>query len=103
MKKLTKLIIVAVTSALLGACSSLDVTRTRTVLITPPDYLLTPCEVPKPPKKSDYMKAKKNEKDKMMVDIIANQYSAARKCNTKLSAIRDWKKEQLKIYEGKIK
>jgi hypothetical protein len=70
----------------------------HTVLVTPPDELLKDCELQSPPDIQKYLMADWSDKEALLVEAYDAALRKAILCNTTKSSLREWKKEQQKIY-----
>lgn len=87
-------------SLLLAACSTATKEKVivKNVPILFPSHLASDCTVPKPPEKEAYLKADQKSKEGLWAESMMKHYRAERECNIRLGALREWREEQLRIY-----
>lgn len=81
---------------LIGACQSGEYKPgiRDVVVISPPEHLLTDCDIPSPPDRELYTRAQWEEKEKIWMDAMMAHYRSGRQCNTRMRTIRQWVVEQ---------
>lgn len=74
-----------------------EVVKVETKVVAPPDELLRPCSVAKPPNRALYMRSTFEKREGLLVEHARDQKIAVDKCNIQITGVRNWKKEQLEI------
>lgn len=106
MKKIFALLIAAL--ALAGCATNPPVPPEvrivyRNVLVTPPDSMLTPCELQAPPNAVEYKESDWSKKEELMVNAYDGATRKTILCNVKVKALQTWKQEQIRIFESENK
>lgn len=103
MNKMKQLLIFFSICLLLAGCETNPVVqyKTQTVLIYPPKELMVKCESDSPPKKSEYIVATTEQKEKLLVDYGNAQTTHLRKCASTVNKIEEYVEKQKKIYNDK--
>lgn len=84
-----------------GTTQTIVSTKIKTNVISPPDNLLIDCEITKPPSKSFYLESDWRGKEDLLVKNIKDQISNLTSCNTRISNVRQWIKDQKELYSNK--
>lgn len=97
MKLLIKILSILVFVSL-SACETM-VQKQTSILITPPDELLSECTATPPPDKIEYMKSTLKEREELLIDYSIKQNGVIKKCNNTIQVLKDWKIKQKEIYD----
>lgn len=84
-------IVILFTLLLAGCGTNPPVVQTIVKVISPDDSLLLDCVIPSPPPKNDYIKATMSEREKMLMSYTGNLLKDSFICNSRFSALREWK------------
>ncbi len=100
------LVIVAllgVTSGLIskGEVKTQTIVKYQTKVLTPPAELTIPCEYAVPPEEQAYIESSWTDKERMLFDALNDSQKKTMLCNARIAKLRDWSKEQEKIYSDK--
>ena len=72
-------------------------TEYNTKVITPDDNLIMDCDISEPPSKADYAAATQKEREVILTKYVNTVLNDEIVCNKRLSRLRDWKKQVMKI------
>lgn len=97
------LLVIAVLVTIVTGCGTQVVYVPQYVLVTPPDALLLDCRKTPPPPIDEYVKYNWNEKEKSLTTTLTHNYANIDVCSLTKSELREWKKDQILIYEAKNK
>lgn len=97
------LLVLALIGLVLTGCGTQVVYVPQYVVVSPPDALLLDCRKDAPPDIDWYIEQSWNEKEKALVSLNNKNYGNLDVCNLGKSELREWKKDQLLIYEAKNK
>ena len=101
MKNKFLLLLVVLFLAGCGTTKTVVVTETKNILITPPDELITRCNVEAPPDIQEYVNATWEKKEDLLIKHSSVQMKNIFTCNKTIDSIKNWKKEQLLLYPNK--
>ncbi len=74
------------------------VTKTKHVLVLPPDNLLQDCTITPPPPKKTYIYKNYKEKEEILVDFGAKQTKNLGDCNADKASLRSWRDKAKSSY-----
>jgi len=100
------LVIVAllgVTSGLInkGEVKTETIVKYETKVLVPPSELVISCEYTVPPDEQKYIEASWTDKERMLFEALNDSQKKTMLCNAHIAKLRDWVKEQEKIYSEK--
>ena len=95
------LMFILIAVVLLGCGETKYITKTETILVTPPDYLLLECKYALPPEKQAYLEASYMDKERLLTEFGIEQTKSLKNCNSDKRSLRQWKQEQENIYRKK--
>ena len=72
--------------------------KTKTVLVIPPEGMITECKKLPPPDRQTYLSANFQDREKMLVDLTIGLYTEIDKTNVGVYRYRAWLEEQKKLY-----
>ena len=81
----------------LTGCVSNPVVRTETIVIMPPETLMTEVVPEPPPNISDYTSMSNSDKEDILTELLRKQTQKVETCNSQLSSIRKWGIETMKL------
>ena len=89
---------------ILVGCGTTSTTDYESLLTTPPDELLVDCPIGPPPDPDVYLNTKEWEKkEEILFKALSDDQKESILCNTRINALRVWKKNQLEIYSNRQK
>lgn len=103
MFKTLTLILIAVFLTACGTTKEILVTKTKTILIVPPDELMDKCLVDAPPNIKEYVESDWQRKEELLVTYSGKQMKNLFTCNEKLKNLREWKVKQINLYPKESK
>ena len=94
------LVIVALLGVTSGLISKGEV-KTQTIVKYETKELTVPCEYTVPPDEQTYIQSTWTDKERMLFDALNDSQKKTMLCNARIAKLRDWSKEQEKIYSDK--
>lgn len=93
--------VIVLIAVVLTGCGTQIVYVPQYAVAVPPDALLLDCEVEPPPYKDKYLAMTPKEKEGALTDTLTVNYGFQTSCNKGKAELRQWKVDQLIIYEKK--
>lgn len=81
----------------LSGCNSNPVVRTETIIVMPPETLMTEVVPETPPSISDYANKTCSDKEDELIEKLRKQTLKVETCNIQLDSIRKWGVETMQL------
>lgn len=101
MKTILKTILVAILVFGLTGCFETIVIKDKYIVVAPTDAMLQNCDITKPPDRETYINSTADERELLLWGLSMDLYKSIAKCNSRWEPLRNWKKEQIKLYQDK--